>query len=157
VYKEMTGKEGNKYNAWIQLNFKETDQYGNFKLKQFHDNYGFDLKATLEKFQVKELQPSENSISLIESLQRGNREAASIAKDGSEQKLFIEASPRFKSLNLYDDNMKRVTMKDLSEKQSENQSQAPSKKQSAKQSAGEADDGKDKGQKRKQRQRQTLS
>ena len=71
VYKEMTGKEGNKYNAWLQLNFKETDQYGNFKMKQFHDNYGFDLKATLEKYEVKELPSTENKMSLIESLQRG--------------------------------------------------------------------------------------
>ncbi|HLY72002.1 MAG TPA: hypothetical protein VKR53_19845 [Puia sp.] len=157
VYKEMTGKEGNKYNAWIQLDFKETDQYGNFKLKQFHDNYGFDLKATLEKYQVKELPSSENSISLIESLQRGNREAVSITKDGNEQKLYIEASPRFKSLNLYDGDMKRVNMKNLKEKHAESQTQGQSKKQSAKQTSGDSDDGTSKGQKRKQRQRQTLS
>jgi hypothetical protein len=157
VYKEMTGKEGNKYNAWLQLNFKETDQYGNFTLKQFHDNYGFDLKATLEKYQVKELPSSENSLSLIESLKNGNREAVTIVKDGSAQKLFIEASPRFKSLNLYDADMKRVNLKDLSEKKSENQSQGQAKKQSAKQSAGDAEDGMHKGEKRNKRQRQTLS
>lgn len=157
VYKEMTGKEGNKYNAWVQLNFKETDQYGNFKMKQFHDNYGFDLKATLEKYQVKELPSSENLLSLMESLKRGNREAVTIAKDGSEQKVFIEASPRFKSLNLYDGDMKRVNMKNLSEKKTETQSQGESKKQSAKQQAGDGGDGVNKGEKRKQRQRQTLS
>jgi hypothetical protein len=157
VYKEMTGKEGNNYNAWVQLNFKETDQYGNFKLKQFHDNYGFDLKATLEKYQVKELPSFDNTMSLIESLQRGNREAVTIVKDGSEQKLFIEASPRFKSLNLYDGDMKRVNIKDLSEKKSENQLQTQSKKQTAKQNVSDADDGTDKSQKKKQRQRQTLS
>jgi hypothetical protein len=157
VYKEMTGKEGNKYNAWVQLNFKETDQYGNFKMKQFHDNYGFDLKATLEKYGVKELPDSENSVSLMESLKRGNREAVTIVKDGSEQKVFIEASPRFKSLNLYDGDMKRVNMKNLSEKKTESQSQGESKKQSAKQQAGEGSNGMNKGEKRKQRQRQTLS
>jgi hypothetical protein len=157
VYKEMTGKEGNRYNAWLQLNFQETDQYGNFKMKQFHDNYGFDLKATLEKYQVKELPSSENSLSLIESLKRGNREAVSIVKDGSEQKLFIEASPRFKSLNLYYGDMKRVNMKSLSEKKTESQSPAQSKKKSAKQQAGDTGEEMNNGGKRKQRQRQTLS
>jgi hypothetical protein len=157
VYKEMTGKEGNKYNAWVQLNFKETDQYGNFKMKQFHDNYGFDLKATLEKYGVKELPTSENSVSLIESLKRGNREAVTMVKEGNEQKVFIEASPRFKSLNLYDGDMKRVNMKNLSEKKTESQSQGESKKQSAKQQTGDGGDGMNKGEKRKQRQRQTLS
>lgn len=39
VYKEMTPKEGEKYHAWLQLNFKETETNGDFKMKQLHENY----------------------------------------------------------------------------------------------------------------------
>lgn len=45
---------------------------------------------------------------LLESLQKGNRQSVTFMKDGNEQMAFIEANPRFKSLNVYDSNMQRV-------------------------------------------------
>src|SRR5439155_6097299 len=107
VNKDLTNKEGQVYNAWIQMNFKETDRNGNYLLKHFHTNYGFDLEKELAKHPIKELTNEQDKIRLLESLQKGNRQSATLLQEGKEQKVFIEASPQFKSINVYDHNMHR--------------------------------------------------
>jgi hypothetical protein len=60
INKDLTNKEGKIYNAWLQMDFKQTDSAGNFKLKQFHSNYGFDLKKEVAKHPIKELQNTQD-------------------------------------------------------------------------------------------------
>lgn len=115
VYKELTSKEGEKNNAWLQLNFKETDPNGNFKLKSFYENYGFDLPKELAKQSIKELANEEDKKGLLASLQRGNRQSVTIATGGKESKVFVEAAPQFKSLNFYDEKMYRLKPEQLKE------------------------------------------
>ena len=49
VNKNLTNKDGQVYNAWIQMDFKETDKNGNYQLMHYHSNYGFDLEKELVK------------------------------------------------------------------------------------------------------------
>lgn len=37
------------------MDFKDTDSKGNFALKHYHENYGYDLAAVLSKHPIKEL------------------------------------------------------------------------------------------------------
>ena len=143
VHKELTSKEGEKYQAWIQLDFKETDKNDNYKIKQFHQNYGFNLDAVLSKYPIKELGNELEKSQLIESLQRGNRQSVTFLQNDKEQKLFIEALPKFKSFNFYDANMQRVKSENLYEKKMPEQSEKPSAKQDMKQakSVNEDDSG----------------
>lgn len=113
IHKEMTPKEGDKYNAWLQLDFKESDANGNFKMKQFHANYGYDLAKTLSAHPIKELTDPQQMKNLMESLERGNRQAVTLEVNGQQQKLYTEAVPQFKSLNFYDASMKRVNSQTL--------------------------------------------
>lgn len=134
VNKELTTKEGQVYNAWVQLNFKEADKAGNYQMNKFHQNYGFDLEKELAKHPIKELGNEQDKARLIESLQRGNRQSVSVIKDGSEQKMFIEANPKFKTLNVYDQNMQRIQSQSQKEKSTPEQSvKQESKKESQKQ------------------------
>ena len=143
VNKDLTNKEDLLYNAWVQLDFKQTDAHGNFRLKQFHENYGYDLKATLAKYPIKELANELDRTRLTDSLQKGNRQSVTFIQNGSEQKLFIEANPQFKAINIRDANLKRINYsQEQNEKQGENAQQ--SAKQSAKngtQKQNESDDG----------------
>lgn len=116
IQKEHTPKEGAKYKAWLQLDFKETDKNGQYKTKQIHPNYGFDLEATLHKHPIKELNTVEGTKRLLESLERGNRQQVTYGEPGNEQKVFIEASPQFKSINFFDDSMKRIMANSLQKK-----------------------------------------
>jgi hypothetical protein len=121
VYKEINPKEGEKYHVWFQLNLKETDLTGNFKMKQFHEKYGYHLQESLAKYPIKELSTEQHSESLLRSLERGNRQSVKITHEGKEQKMFIEANPQFKSLNIFNSEMLRVNLP--VEKQSETQSE----------------------------------
>ena len=53
VNKDLTNKEGQVYNAWLQLDFKQTDGNSNYKIKQFHQNYGYDLEQALASTRLK--------------------------------------------------------------------------------------------------------
>ena len=134
VNKDLVNKEGQIYNAWQQLDFKETTANGNYKLKQFSQQYGFDLEKALAKHPIIELKNEQDKTRLLESLQRGNRQSVTFSENGVEQKRFVEANPQFKSVAVYDEMQHRIRQgqaekKSTGETQSEKQD---SKKQTAK-------------------------
>jgi len=131
VHKEMTPKEGEKYMAWVQLDFKNTEASGNYKLKQFHTNYGFDLEATLMQRPIRELQSPESRERLTASLERGNRQQVTFAENGKEVKAFIEAAPQYKSLNYYNDQHKRVDVQTIAKHLSPDMATKENKQQQA--------------------------
>ncbi len=133
VYKELSNKAGEPYKAWIQLDFDNKDKNNNYEVKQFHENYGYDLKMALSKYAVSEMDGSEKEKALVQSLQKGNIQSVSIEKDGSNHKIFIEANPQFKSVTLYDGQMKRVQKESLEQFKSVHQSQITGRKQEQKQ------------------------
>lgn len=111
VHKELLNKESESYKAWLQLDFKETDTQGNFKIKHYHENYGYDLEKELAKHEIKELQHPIYKQELIESLKKGNLQSVNIEAEGQEIKHFIEANPQYKTVNLYDVNLKKIHLK----------------------------------------------
>ncbi|OXB10165.1 hypothetical protein B0A81_03900 [Flavobacterium plurextorum] len=141
VNKDLTSKEGEVYNSWVQMDFKQSESNGNFKLNHYHQNYGYDLEAALSKHPIKELETPKYKEDLINSLKKGNLQSATFLKEGNEIKQYIEASPQFKTINIYDNNMKRIdNRKAQEEKQSETQ-QTSEKQGSKKQNQTADDDG----------------
>jgi len=141
VNKDLTNKEGQVFNAWIEMDFKQSSENGNFKLKHYHENYGFDLEASLAKHPIRELTHEEFKNNLIESLKKGNLQSVTFQKEGTEQKHYIEASPQFKTIHIYDSNMQRLDNRQAkTEKQTigeRHYAKQDSKKE--KQSAGDED------------------
>ena len=113
VHKDLTTKEGQPYKAWIQLDFENKDKNNNFEVKQFHENYGYDLKAAVEKFAVADLNDPDKSKALMQSLEKGNVQSVTIEKDGNSHKMFMEADPHYKKVTMYDSNMKMVAKESL--------------------------------------------
>ena len=111
VNKDLTNKEGQIYNAWMQMDFKDSNASGDYKIKHYHQNYGYDLEKVLSHHPIKELTNEQDKTRLIESLNKGNRQSVTFIENGNEQKHFIEANPKFKSINVYDGNMQRVVNK----------------------------------------------
>jgi hypothetical protein len=101
VNKDMTNLEGEKYNAWVQLNFEEKDMQNNFKLRQFRAQYHYELDKVLEKYPIRELQSEETKAVLIRSLRRGNVQLVTFLKLNKTEKMFIEANPMYKTINIY--------------------------------------------------------
>lgn len=125
VHKDLVTKEGEPYKAWMQLDTESKDKNNNFGVKQYHENYGFDLKAAVEKFSISELKDEDKEKALMQSLQKGNIQSVTIEKDGNSHKMFIEADPQFKKINLYDSQMKIVPKESI--EQYQNLSQKTSK------------------------------
>jgi len=117
VNTDLTNKAGEKYNAWIQLDLEKKNEQGNYETKQFHQNYGYDMVASLQKYPVKELMDEKEKERLISSLQRGNLQVVTFQLNGSDQKMFIEANPQFKTLNIYDKDMKLMQHESLKKDQ----------------------------------------
>ncbi len=115
VHKELTDKEDQKYKAWIQLDFSVKDKHGNYERKQFHQNYGYDLREALSYFPIKEMQNSEDKEKLIRSLEKGNVQVAVFTTPEKEMKVFLEANPQYKTITLYDDKMKRMNQEQRQE------------------------------------------
>ncbi len=125
VNKDLTSKEGQVYNAWIQMDYKQSSENGNFKLKHYHQNYGYDLEKAIARHPIRELNNEEFKSNLIESLKKGNLQSVTFQKDGVDQKYYLEASPRFKTVNVYDGDLQRVNNRQTkSEKQSLGEGQA---------------------------------
>lgn len=156
VHKELTNKEGEKYNAWLQLNFKDTDDKGNFAVKQYHENYGYDLESTLAKHPIKELENNSHKDDLLNSLKKGNLQSATFIKDGQQIKQYIEANPQFKNISIYDDAQKRVDV-NQSKGQNESQQEGKGQKESQKTKAGEDDEDAPSEQKEKKQRRKSRS
>ena len=119
IYKEaLLNKDKQEYKAWLQLDFKVTDKQGNYKLHPYNEKYGFELEKALNVHSIKEMNDATSKERLMESLMRGNRQSVTMTVQGSDRKLYIEAAPRFKSLNIYDETgMLRLKAEDLHVKQ----------------------------------------
>lgn len=144
VNKDLTNQEGQPYNAWLHLDWSQKDNHGNHKFKTIHQAYGYDLEKELAKHPIKELNEPVTKERLMQSLERGNLHQVTFKKDDREDKMFIEANPQFKTLNVYDEKLKKVFIEvgnkyhvpenDPMKKQPDQQkeSEAPSKKQDKK-------------------------
>jgi hypothetical protein len=110
LQKEYVSGENNKQAAWIQLDFNDKDASGNFKMKEFHTAYKYYVKEALQQLPLKELTTTESTEKLVSALRNGDRLTVTLQKDGTEQKLFIEANPQFKSVTVYDENLKKISV-----------------------------------------------
>jgi hypothetical protein len=113
------------------MDFKEAaDSNGNFKLSHYHQNYGYDLQASLEKHSIKELNTPKYKEDLLSSLKKGNLQSVTFVIGGVESKQYVEANPQFKTLNVYDVNFQRINHRESKEeKKSESENQSVSKEQ----------------------------
>jgi hypothetical protein len=144
VHKQLFNKDGEKYQAWLQLDSDNLTQNGNKEMKKFNENYGFDMEGLLSGKGIKEMTTQEGHDNLFRSLKKGNVQQITVEHGGEEKKYFIAASPQFKTVDLYDHQQKKIKREELlqpdqkqanSQKQSKQQKEElPAKKQQSKKS-----------------------
>lgn len=132
VHKQLFNKEGEKYHAWLQLDPDKLTQNGSKEIKRFNENYGFDLEKVLTGKGIKEMENAESKDSLLRSIKKGNAQQITVTQGKEETKYFVSASPQFKTIDLYDDKMKRIKREELlqtSQKASTSQKQTRQQKE----------------------------
>lgn len=142
VNKDLKTKDGENYNSWIKIDFKQADDNGNFKLNYYHQNYGYDLEASLSKHSIKELNTPQYKEDLLNSLKKGNLQSVTFVVGGAESKMYVEANPQFKTVNVYDTNLQRINHRESKEeKKAESQKESVSKDQKKNLDSEEGDSG----------------
>jgi hypothetical protein len=101
VNKNFVSMQGERYNAWIKLNFEEKDLNDNHKIRYFRSQYRFDLEKTLEKYPIRELKNDDMRAALIRSLRRGNMHLVTMVKPNKTEKTFIMADPEYKQIQIF--------------------------------------------------------
>jgi hypothetical protein len=124
VNKDLLNKQGEKYNAWIQLDLANKKMDEPFKVKQFHSNYGFDLEKELSKHPFKELSDQEKKDDLIKSLKKGNLHAVNVETAEGNRKQFIKANPEQRTIERYYSNGKPIEPTSLTSKHAESKAQS---------------------------------
>lgn len=111
---DLVSRAGEKYAAWNTIDFDQPkDFYGNYKIKQYSEGYGFDVKKELESYQIKELSTEKKTEELIAALKEGDRPVVTVAgKDGQDEKLRIVAMPKYSNINFFELNGKPVKRED---------------------------------------------
>jgi hypothetical protein len=108
VYKNLTNKEGKRYNAWLQLDFSNKEDNGNYMTSVYHENYGFKLEEALAKLPLKGQKDAEQ---LVKSLNKGNLTSVTFSEDGKDIKRYLTANPKYKNIDVFDENGKPVIHK----------------------------------------------
>lgn len=140
------------------MDFKEADTNGNFKLNQYHQNYGYDLENALSKHPIKELETPKYKEDLMDSIKKGNRQSVTFLKDGNEIKQYVEANPQFKTINIYDANMTRIdNRQSMDKKQTEGETKSAKQETKKKQNESEDADSPEVPQEKKRRKKQSNS
>ncbi len=109
-YNLLAGRAIKKNATWVQLDFNDKDANCNFRMKEFHSGYGYNLQKILQQLPLKELLNESEANKLHDALKNGNRVAVSFIKNGNEQRYYIEANPQFKSVNIYDEHARKITL-----------------------------------------------
>ncbi|WP_123902536.1 hypothetical protein [Flavobacterium hibernum] len=110
AYNLLAGRSIQKEKSWIQLDFNDKDASGNHRIKEFHYGYGYDLEKALQQLPLKELSNKTQAAKLEDALKQGNRLPVTLIKNGNEHRFYIEANPQFKSVNIYDEHSRKITL-----------------------------------------------
>lgn len=141
VNKDLTNKEGQVYNAWLQLDFQEKDKNDNYKVKRYHQGYGYDLEMAAFKYPMKELSNPDDKAKLIKSLEKGNLTQVTFVREGGEEKMFVAANPQYKTLDLYDAKMEKK-FQGIVKKEREGENKSSEKTETQKQDVDDEGEGK---------------
>ena len=106
VHKELTTKDGDPYQAWLVLNSKK-EENGNHKIQQYHSAWGYNVEKSLHKHPIKELGDAASTASLVKSMEKGNLQQVTFRQEGREDKMYIEANPKDRNINVYNEKMQK--------------------------------------------------
>jgi hypothetical protein len=110
AYNLLAGRAVQKEGSWMQLDLNDKDSNGNYSVKEFHSEYGYNLEKEIQQLPLKELSNKTEADKLQDSLKQGSRQSVILIKDGNEHQFYIEANPQFKSVNIYDEHSRKVTL-----------------------------------------------
>jgi len=112
AYEMLAGRAVLKSGTWKQFSFNDRDLNDNYRMHEFPESYGYNVSNALRTVPLKN-DDYETFESLVDSLKKGKREEVAFMIQGREMKVFLEANPRFKTLNFYNDRMQKLSLGEI--------------------------------------------
>lgn len=109
AYQLLCGRSLEIDGKWVQLDFNDRDEKGNFRIRDYRTGPQYDLIEKLKELPLKPISPEEEK-KIIENLKAGERTSVSFSMDGVEKRFYIEANPQFRNITIYDKHSKKITM-----------------------------------------------
>ncbi len=103
---------------WVALDLNDRDTNGNYRIKEFPNSYGFDIKESLKELPISRLDKSQSDKILAE-LRKGKTHQVKMGT----KNYTIEANPQFRTINIYDQSGQRVSKSEVSGKSVRKQKQ----------------------------------
>ncbi|SDD71514.1 hypothetical protein [Pedobacter soli] len=94
--------------VWFSLDLQVTNERGNHPLNRFYPGYGFDLEATVDRYNFKGLEDMQKRDAVIRALKYGNLIELPLELDGKVQPVYLSANPEMKTLNVYSKEMQPI-------------------------------------------------
>lgn len=94
--------------VWFSLDLQVTNERGNHPLNRFYPGYGFDLEATVDRYNFMGLEDAQKRDAVIRALKYGNLIELPLELDGKVQSVYLSANPEMKTLNVYSKEMQPI-------------------------------------------------
>lgn len=104
----LLSRDQQQYEAWNTYKFDvPRDDYGNLRIQQYGEGYGFKLEDQLAMYKIKELDDPKKMERILAGMKDGERQTVTMTDEkGENLKLYVEATPRYGNLSFYDHNGK---------------------------------------------------
>lgn len=112
AYNLLSGRAVLREGTWIQFDLNDKNADDNYRIKEFHSGYDFNIDNALNELPLKETIDKIELQKLGDSLKEGGREEITLCKDGKGGKFYIEANPQFKTLTVFNEKLVKVTLVD---------------------------------------------
>lgn len=106
----LQGRALEQEGGWMQLDFNDRDAQGQYRTKEFPAAYGFDIEQQVRNLPIKEVQDQGETSMLVAALKSGGCQGVTFIRDGNERRYYIEANPQFRSVNIYDEHFRKITL-----------------------------------------------
>lgn len=109
VEKTVVDFEGHSTKTWVQLNFNERDTEGQFKLKRFPPEHGFDLEKSLSDMPFREMSNPVAQDELFTKLKSGNVATITYDDGYGTSTMYAWADPKDGEVKYLDANKQPIT------------------------------------------------
>lgn len=106
----LEGRAVRQDNKWIQLDHNDKDRDGNYRVKQFHPQYGFDLEKLLAEWPIKALNNDLSKQEILRSLHQGNTTTVTLETGKGPAQFALQINPQFKTVVALNDKGQKLSL-----------------------------------------------
>ncbi|MBB4804551.1 hypothetical protein HNP37_004648 [Flavobacterium nitrogenifigens] len=122
AYHLLSGRAVEKDGSYIQLDLNDRNAEGSYRIKEFRSDYGFDLKNAIERLPLKD-KNADKIDELEKALRNGEAVTAVLEVKEREYSFTLTANPQFKTVDIYDGNLKKINLSALRGRNIKNEKQ----------------------------------